>query len=159
MESRTLVGRWSGKYTYDPMSDILKLPTIEFALEINSEVTGRFRGTVQDDLATGGSEAGTVEGHLSGDRVLFVKRMPALYFLESNRVRHVAECVREWWGLELDGPVPAPPIFYEGAFVADGSLTGRWHVGATTIPIPSGGKQYALDLGTISGKWTATRQD
>ena len=54
MESRTLVGRWSGRYTYDPMPDILKLPTIEFALEINSEFTGRFRGTVQDDLATGG---------------------------------------------------------------------------------------------------------
>src|SRR5262245_15821827 len=113
MERRTVSGRWSGSYAYDPTPGLDALPTIGFVLEVGSEHAGRFRGTVRDDPAAGTPEAGTLEGHASGDRVEFVKRMPVLYLFESGRVRHIAECVREWWGVELDGPVPAPPIFYE----------------------------------------------
>jgi hypothetical protein len=159
MEGRMVTGRWSGSYAYDPMPDLGALPTVGFVLAVASEHTGRFRGTVQDDPVAGGSEVGTIEGFISGDRVEFVKRMPVLYLLESGRVRHVAECVREWWGLELDGPVPAPPIFYEGVFAVGGrELGGRWWLDKTTLPIPSGGVRYALDIGSASGRWSATRQ-
>jgi hypothetical protein len=158
MEGLTVSGRWTGTYAYDPMPGLGDVPTIGFVLEVGTEQGGRFRGTVQDDPAAGMPEVGTVEGHASNGRVEFVKRMPVLYLFEAGRVRHVAECVREWWGLELDGLVPAPPIFYEGGFGAAGQeLAGRWWLDKVTVPIPSGGERYALDLGTASGRWTARR--
>jgi hypothetical protein len=140
------------------MPGLRDLPTTGFVLEIGTEQRGRFRGTVQDDNV-GRPEVGIVEGYVNGDRVEFVKRMPVMYLLESGRLRHIADCVREWWELELDGPVPALPIFYEGRLLDCGSeLVGRWWIDKTTVPIPSGGVQYALDLGSASGQWNATKQ-
>lgn len=151
-------GSWSGSYAFDPIPGLDPLPSIGFVLNITTEHAGRFRGTVQDDPVAGMPEAGTIDGHVTGNRLKFVKRMPVLYLFESGRIRQIAECVREWWGMELDGPVPAPPSFYEGAFGADGQLTGRWWLDKTTVPIPSGGKRYALDTGRMSGQWYAKRE-
>jgi hypothetical protein len=130
------------------------LPSFDFVLEVEYELSGRFRGTVCDSWLP--AVAGTVEGSLCGARVEFVKRMPILYLLEPNRFRHIGDCVREWWDMELDGPVPAPPIFYEGVLSQNGhELAGRWWIDKTTIPIPSGGQRYALDLPMATGRWTA----
>jgi len=158
MDLWTVGGRWAGTYTYDPMPGPGDFPTIGFVLEVATELVSRFRGNVQDDPTAGMPEVGTVEGYISGGRVEFIKRMPVLYLFEDGRVRHIAECVRGWWGLELDGPVPAPPIFYEGTFATDGQeLVGRWWLDKVTVPIPSGGQRYALDLGAASGRWAARR--
>jgi hypothetical protein len=158
MEPRTIVGRWVGSYVYDPAPGLDAPPPTEFVLEVGRVLAGRFAGTVQDDPAVVGPEVGLVQGFLVGDRVEFVKRMPALYLWESGRCRHIAECVRAWWGMELDGPVPASPIHYEGTFVSDGNLAGRWWIDKVTVALPSGGQQYALDLGSASGRWCAARQ-
>jgi len=151
--------RWTGHYDYDPMSGPCAVQRVRFTLDIASEENLRFLGSVQDDPAAGMPEAGTIEAAVSGEGVVFVKRMPALYMFDAGRIRHIAECVRDWWGLELDGVVPSPAIHYEGTFKSNGmELTGWWWANTDTLAIPCCGKQYALDIGRSWGVWHATKQ-
>ena len=154
----SLRGTWEGTYAYDPSPYFVPPPPTGFVLEVTRQIWGRFRGTVQDDPAAGGAEVGTVAGTIAGDRVRFTKWMPVLYFARDGGVRHVAELVRDEWGMGVDGPVPAPPIHYHGGLSADGDeLTGRWWIFADKVAIPADGKLYRCEVGEASGVWSARR--
>jgi hypothetical protein len=134
------------------------VPLVPFTINIDEEREGKFRGTVQDDPLMGIPETGRVQGNVTGDDLEFVKQMPAVYLIVEERIRSLEECIPEWWGMEIDRVVPAPPIHYRGSFSADGQeIAGQWWMGRTTVPIPSGGKRYALDIETTTGNWSARR--
>ena len=139
-------GRWSGSYTDNPMPGLDALPTRGFVLEITSERAGRFRGTIQDDPAAGTPEASIIEGHVSSKRVEFVKRMPVLYLFESGRARHMRSASASGVAWSWTALCQPPPSLYEGEFGAAGKLAGRWWLDKATIPIPSRGERFALDM-------------
>ena len=108
-----LKGGWSGVYEY--MSHFQGAKT-GFRLTILEESETDFNGTVEDDVATGGHpDQGTIKGRKLGDgRITFVKEMPRILTTHPNGRQQIVDGLYQ--------------IHYEGAFVAGGSLKGRWKI-------------------------------
>ena len=105
-------GRWEGQYEYDHG----QRPPVPFTIVIHEVRGDRFRGTVTDDEAHGGTPGtGTVEGTWNADGVTFIKQMP-IRTTQNERGERVVDARRKH-----------RPIHYEGRFSrSKETLTGTW---------------------------------
>lgn len=160
MQGWSVKGHWSGEYAYDPIPGHPQVPSpVSFVLEVDEEWGGKFRGRMLDAPPAGATEVSLVKGEAFDHTLEFLKFEPVFYLNLPEGFRTLEECVREWWGKELDYPVAPAPVRYEGSFSPDGKqLTGTWHIAGGTIPLPIGGQRYALDTTGVNGRWHARRE-
>src|SRR3569833_385539 len=77
-------GKWEGTYSYNNRvhQELKGVEGTKFEINITALDNGNFTGTVQDDLATGGTEGiGEITGHVNGNQIHFVKQMPVMTVL------------------------------------------------------------------------------
>ncbi|HUI93249.1 MAG TPA: hypothetical protein VLX68_13460 [Chitinivibrionales bacterium] len=141
-----MIGKWTGSYRYSGWLMRKLIPYIETRFEINiSEFDGHtFKGTVQDDLSTGGTPGiGSIDGIISEYKIEFIKKMPIrASYLTSGK--HLIEQGKKH-----------PPIYYSGVFGPD--LTeagGKWRIKTGFALV---GFLPALRL-PLRGEWTMAFQ-
>ncbi len=109
-------GTYKGSYWYtNGVSNTLKELTTKFQLHIETEVGTKITGTVEDDVASGGTPGvGTIEGDIHGNTITFVKQMPVVAFFSTD-------------GSMVTGKKPHKPIYYKGTIdAATGTIHGTW---------------------------------
>jgi hypothetical protein len=115
-----LKGKWKGVYKYNNQKyqEISGFEQTNFQLSIESFQNSVFRGTIQDDLSTGGTEGiGTIQGKINENRVEFIKEMPTLtLFIDNQGGRKIYN-------------KPHPKIYYQGILSANQkTITGTWKI-------------------------------
>lgn len=112
------IGIWQGRYKYD--NRVLQQKTgvngTNFTIVITDTDSQHFSGTVQDDLATGGTEGiGEITGSLNGTEVEFIKQMPVMTTFDGRTGERQTQNKKH------------PKIYYNGTLSNDGKLiTGHW---------------------------------
>jgi hypothetical protein len=137
-------GSWKGLYKYNNKVH-LELKGVEgtkFEIDITKIDNDHFTGTVQDDLATGGTEGvGEISGHVTSNQVYFVKQMPVLTTLNPRD------------GTRKTFNKKHRKIYYTGTFSDDGkTISGEWKfkAGFTLVGL-------LLIIGSANkGIWTMT---
>ena len=127
------IGQWTGFYSFSN-SKINKMRGFEktsFDIQILECIDNKFKGTVQDDLATGGAEGtGDIIGQIQKDRIDFVKSLPVLTLIIDKK------------GTRKTLNQKHPPIYYTGILSKDKhTATGTWRfkfgiVWLGIIPMP-----------------------
>ncbi|MDO3628706.1 hypothetical protein [Mucilaginibacter sp. BT774] len=136
-------GTWKGLYKYNnKIHHELRREGTKFEISIIEINNDHFAGTVQDDLATGGTEGiGEITGHVTGNEVYFVKQMPIMTTL--NPINGARKTFNK----------KHPNIYYTGTFSDDGkSISGQWRfkAGFTLVGL-------LLIIGLANkGTWTMT---
>lgn len=140
------IGQWTGFYSFSDI-EVNKIRGFEktnFDIQILSINENKFTGTVQDDLATGGTEGiGEIFGQIHGDRIEFVKRMPVMTLIVDRK------------GTKKTLNKKHRPIFYSGRISNDGhTVTGTWELKSGfvwfgLIPVP---------VRRSTGVWSMTLQ-
>ncbi|TFF36326.1 hypothetical protein [Mucilaginibacter psychrotolerans] len=136
-------GNWQGYYQFDNKrhESMRGHKHTYFGIAIVNIADNRFSGTVQDDLASGGTEGiGEITGTVDGDEVEFIKQMPVMTVLRADGTRQTFNKKHR-------------KIYYAGKLSADGmSISGQWRfkfgflwIGIIPIPMPP-----------TSGTWTMT---
>lgn len=110
-----LIGVWKGNYEYE-LAEHLNLQSVNFTITIEKVKGNVFKGTVQDDLANGGTPGiGLIKGEFDGDRIKFTKKMPVSATIDRNGNRQINEKKKH------------TPLFYEGEFSrSKKSILGTW---------------------------------
>ncbi|WP_298900261.1 hypothetical protein [uncultured Psychroserpens sp.] len=113
-----LQGTWLGQYQYG-IPDTYKDETmmnVNFTLTIDTVKNNKFSGTVEDDLATGGTPGtGIVKGTYREDIIRFTKNMPIKASFDTAGNHH------------LDQSKKHPTLFYTGEFSrSKQTITGTW---------------------------------
>lgn len=113
-----MTGKWLGFYQYNHQ-EAQRLNGFErtfFIINIQSFDGENFKGTVQDDVDTGGmKEEGIVEGYVEGNNVFFIKLMPVHGVLNNGSQRLIKKKEKH------------PTLYYTGTFSNDKKeLTGQW---------------------------------
>jgi len=126
-------GIWKGQYKYDDkLHQKLKgIDSTNFEIIVTSTANERFNGTVQDDLATGGTEGiGEIVGKVSGDKIEFIKQMPVMTLVVDKK------------GTRKTFNKKQRKIYYTGTFSDDRKIiSGEWKfkfgfIWIGIIPIP-----------------------
>ncbi|MDB5276165.1 MAG: hypothetical protein JWR61_1120 [Ferruginibacter sp.] len=112
-------GVWTGHYDHAERTKTLisGLTSTKFTIEIIDIIDNRFTGTVQDDLATGGTEGvGKIIGAINANKIKFTKLMPIMtLIMDKNGTRKVLKKKHR-------------PIYYSGDFSTDKIVvSGEWH--------------------------------
>jgi hypothetical protein len=111
-------GNWKGLYKYHNKvhQELKGVDGTKFEIDITKIDNGHFAGTIQDDLATGGTEGvGEITGHVIGNQMYFVKQMPVLTVL----------ILRD--GTRKTFNKKHRKIYYTGTFSDDGkTVSGQW---------------------------------
>ena len=127
------IGRWTGSYKYDKEINqkILGFDSTNFEIEITNVVNNTFKGVIQDDLSTGGTEGlGEIAGKVFGNKVEFIKQMPISTIIIDNK------------GTRKTLNKKHPKIYYTGTFSDDRkTISGSWRfkfgfIWFGIIPIP-----------------------
>lgn len=113
-----LVGIWKGSYTYnlpDEFKD-LNMQEVEFTIKINNVKGNKFKGTVEDNLKTGGTPGiGNIIGSFTDQTITFDKKMPIHAIVDQNNKHYIDENKKH------------PTILYEGKFSRSKKhITGTW---------------------------------
>ena len=147
---KKISGTWRGFYDYLKPESLATTGRVPFTLVIKQGWFWRFAGTVTEEQPLGMPGNGRVEGYFSFPRVEFTKRMPVGYFRsgEGDQVS-MTDYVRSL-GIQCEGNLPHPPIFYEGTFCETGRVKGTWIIQPTQIPLPGGN---SLPMSGASGDW------
>lgn len=111
-------GTWSGTYTYN-IPEALKderTKEVEFTINIHNVIKNSFKGTVEDNLKTGGSPGiGSIEGRFFDSYVRFEKKMPFNARIEKDGSHTINENKKH------------PTIIYEGEFSrSKNKIHGAW---------------------------------
>jgi hypothetical protein len=155
----TATGTWQGYYKYDPMPDAPDLPTqVKFGMRLaQSWLFGALSGEVWDE-PPGPPDRGTIEGRVTGDGVIFLKRMPVYRMWWNGRLVTLAEYLLQEFNRQVDKPIPHPPIRYTGKYrAAEEVLEGTWEFVPGTTRFTSEGRAWAFDNPPASGSWAARR--
>jgi hypothetical protein len=149
MAEWSVEGSWVGEYRFD--SDrVDAIHATAFTLHLSPGWFGRFRGTVQDDPATGMPDPGLLKGKVRGNSVRFWKLMPVAYHFELGPDQ------RGDPSKMLRSSGAHPPILYEGVYDSDkGVMTGTWHMPHGTLVDALGRSRRSLPL---TGTWSASRR-
>lgn len=129
-----MIGNWLGFYQYN-RQDIQKIIGFEktgFTIVIDFFDGEHFKGTVQDDVNTGGmKEMGIIIGSVDNNKVIFKKLMPKRDFIIDDK------------GSRQITDKKHPTLYYSGTFSMDkNQISGQWKFGYTIgllwgfIPIP-----------------------
>jgi hypothetical protein len=154
-----VAGVWKGRYVYDAVEAAPHpLPEVRFTLTVEPGGLCRFRGRVQDDPHQGAPEPGIVRGHVLGNQIRFVKRMPVYYVHSKNGVISLREYVRSEYDLSPDEDVSPPPIWYRGQYCpGTGQVTGRWEIRPQVFDLVCGGLLYPWGAPLTTGSWDMVR--
>ena len=110
-------GKWEGTYSYNNRvhQELKGVEGTKFEINITALDNGNFTGTVQDDLATGGTEGiGEIIGHVNGNQIHFVKQMPVMTMINLDGTRKTFNKKHR-------------KIYYTGTFSDDGkTVSGEW---------------------------------
>lgn len=113
-----LAGTWHGMYTYDQHINLIpkERRSVSFTISIAAVTGNQFTGTVQDDLATGGTPGiGKVTGTFTRHTLTFDKQMP------------INSMIDEQGNSVNDESKPHPAIRYSGSFSRNKQyVTGEW---------------------------------
>ncbi len=113
-----MLGTWKGTYTYNLPEEYKDQRTQEVAFEIviNSVNKNQFKGTVKDDLSTGGTPGiGSINGSFNDYELSFEKNMPVHARVEKDRSH------------TIDKNKKHPAILYSGEFSRSKKrITGTW---------------------------------
>lgn len=111
-------GVWNGTYTYDIPEEYKDERTkeVRFKIVIDSVNKNQFKGTVEDDLSTGGTPGvGDINGKYNDYELTFEKDMPVYARIEMDGSR------------SIDKNKKHPTIIYSGEFSRDKKIvTGTW---------------------------------
>ncbi|MGN6421508.1 MAG: hypothetical protein ACTHMC_28600 [Pseudobacter sp.] len=114
------IGIWTGFYSFSDgeINKIRGFLNTNFDIQILTFNDNEFTGTVQDDLATGGTEGiGEIHGKIQGNRVDFVKIMPVMTLIVDRK------------GTRKTLKKKHRPIFYTGNLSENGhTVTGTWKI-------------------------------
>jgi len=138
-------GKWEGLYRYHNKvhQELKGVDGTKFEINITETDNENFTGTVQDDLATGGTEGvGEITGRVSGNQLYFVKQMPVrTVFILSNGTRKTYNKKHH-------------PINYTGTFSEDGkTVSGEWRF---KFRFSLGGLLLLIFGYANKGTWTMT---
>lgn len=128
-----MIGTWHGYYKYDNIDD-QKASGFEktfFTITISTFSRNEFKGTVVDDVKTGGMEGtGQIIGTVDGQTITFKKFMPKKSILYPNGEQKYSEKKH-------------PTLYYEGKLSSDEKeINGNWKFKTSVyflfgfIPIP-----------------------
>jgi hypothetical protein len=137
-------GTWKGQYKYDSkaVQQTKGVEATNFVIDITDIHKENFTGTVEDDLATGGTEGiGKITGRAVGTYVEFIKQMPIMTTINPKT------------GVTKTYNKKHMPIKYTGTLSADGkTITGVWKfkVGFILMGI------IRIMGVSITGTWTMT---
>lgn len=113
-----MVGKWNGNYDYDLPDKYIDERTqkVEFSIEIFNTEDTTFRGTVEDDLSTGGTPGrGEIKGNYNGYDVTFEKLMPISAMIDAKGNHIIKEKKKH------------KAIIYQGVFSRDKkNVSGTW---------------------------------
>lgn len=137
-------GSWQGYYQFDNKAheSMRGHKQTYFGIDIVNVYGNQFSGTVQDDLASGGTEGiGEITGTVDGSRVEFVKQMPVMTVLRADGTRQTFNKKHR-------------KIYYSGELSADGkSISGQWRfkfgflwIGIIPIPMESSKGTWAMSF-------------
>jgi hypothetical protein len=112
-------GVWNGKYWFNEdtyLPEILKERKIKFKILVTDFDGKNFKGTVEDDIETGGTPGtGTIKGRLKKDTISFVKKMPVYTVVNPD-------------GSYSYRKGKHPNIYYTGTIsTAQNTITGSWY--------------------------------
>jgi len=129
-----MIGIWKGYYSHNnkTIQKIIGYEKTNFVITIDSFDGKILKGTVQDDITTGGMEdPGLIEGHLEADKIFFRKRMPKKRLIIDKK------------GTRKKYDKRHPVLFYSGTLSnKNTSVSGKWKFGITIgflfglIPLP-----------------------
>lgn len=110
-----LPGVWKGYYTYNTKYYKNKEGVkTHFTITIKNVTGNSFSGTVEDDMATGGTPGtGRIEGTINGNKITFVKKMP-VYAVWDGKKRILNENKSH------------PNIYYSGILNMNKVDKGKW---------------------------------
>lgn len=141
-----MTGTWLGyyKYHHEEIQKAIGFDKTYFTITINSFSRNNFKGTVTDDIKTGGMEGtGEIIGEIEGEKISFKKFMPSESLLYPN-------------GEQKHSDKKHPTLYYTGTLSKDKrEINGEWKFKITIgllfgfIPIP-----YRPGKGT----WSMTLQ-
>ncbi|ABG57871.1 hypothetical protein [Cytophaga hutchinsonii] len=126
-------GQWTGYYSFlnEKINKARGFIQTNFTIEILSVNGNTFKGTVADDLSTGGTEGiGEIKGISSGNKIEFVKQMPVLTVFVDRA------------GTKKTYNKKHRPIYYYGDLSSDGkTISGQWKfklgfIWIGIIPVP-----------------------
>lgn len=89
-----MIGTWLGYYKFDSErgQKLIGFDKTNFTLIINSFDGKNFRGTVNDDIETGGmKETGNIIGHINNENIFFKKFMPKLTVFYNDGTRETLD--------------------------------------------------------------------
>jgi hypothetical protein len=150
-------GWWSGEYSYDDALACIPA-SVKFSLTAHLGWFGRFRGVVVDDVITSGSPEASVNGHVTGRKVSFLKHYALSYAPHGGRWISLRDYLALEHGVILDDDVPPDPVKYQGEYdPSEDMVTGTWQIEEKVIPVRSKGKLLELVMPGVAGKWEMKR--
>lgn len=142
-----MIGTWIDFYKFDNEESQKAMGSEKtyFTITINSFDNANSKGTVVDDINTGGMEGtGEITGEIEGDKIAFKKFMPRENIILPNNERRYTNRKH-------------PTLYYKGVFSKDKKeINGTWkfkrQIGFLFgfIPVP---------YNPGSGKWSMTLQE